>query len=253
MSEPRLSIVIADDEPLARRLVKQLLASTEDVRVAAECANGDELASALTAPGVDILLLDVRMPGRDVFDVLEERARAAPREMPAVVFTTAYDRYAVRAFDLNAADYLVKPLAAPRFAAAMTRARRWVANRAAGAALVRQVARDLGSHPTRLLVPDRGRMVPIEVSAIDWIQADRDYVRLHAGGRSYLVTRGISDLEHRLDSEQFLRIHRSAIVNASRIVDVTPAGSSRYAVRLVDGTQLIVSRSRASQLRRWKV
>ena len=193
------------------------------------------------------------MPGRDVFDLLEERARAAPRELPAVVFTTAYDRYAVRAFELNAADYLVKPLAAPRFAAAIARARTWVANRSGSADLVHRVARDLGSRPSRLLVPDRGRMIPIEVSAVDWIHAEGDYARLHAGGRSYLVARGISDLERRLDPGQFVRIHRSAIVNADRIVEVKAAGSSRYSLRLTDGTRLVVSRGRADQLRHWKV
>jgi two-component system LytT family response regulator len=248
-----LAVVIADDEPLARRLVRQLMTGIAGVQVAAECASGDELASTLAGERVDVVLLDVHMPGRDVFDILEERASVAPGEMPAVVFTTAYERYAVRAFELNAADYLVKPLTAERFGAAMARARQRAADRVTAAGLVRRVAGDLGSHPSRLLVPERGRMVPIEVAAVDWIQAEGDYARLHAGGKSYLVARGLSDLERRLDSDIFMRIHRSAIVNADRIVDVTPEGSSRYSVRLTDGTRLIVSRSRADRLRRWKV
>lgn len=252
MTEP-LQVVVADDEPLARRLVKQLLTGMAGVRVAAECTNGDELASTLAGNRVDVLLLDVRMPGRDVFDVVEELARVAPRNMPAVIFTTAYERYAVRAFELNAADYLVKPLVRERFADAMARARRRVANRSASADIVGRVARDLGSRPARLLVPERGRMVPIAVSAVDWIQAEGDYARIHAEGRSYLVARGISDLGRRLDPERFIRIHRSAIVNADRIVEVKPEGSSRYSVRLSDGTRLIVSRSRADQLKRWQV
>src|SRR5207244_17554 len=170
-----LSVVIADDEPLARRLIKQLLAGAVDARVAAECSSGDELAATLACGGVDILLLDVRMPGRDVFDVVAERARLAPGEMPAVVFTTAYERYAVRAFELNAADYLVKPLTAPRFADALSRARQRVADRSATAEAITRVARDLGSRPSRLLVPDRGRMVPVDIDAVDWIQAEGDY------------------------------------------------------------------------------
>ncbi len=248
-----LQVVVADDEPLARRLAKQLLAGIADARVAAECANGDELASTLAAGDVDVLLLDVRMPGRDVFDVVEELARVSPRDMPAVIFTTAYERYAVRAFELNAADYLVKPLAAGRFADAMARARQRVANRSAAADIVGRVARDLGSRPARLLVPERGRMVPVAVTAVDWIQAEGDYARIHAEGRSYLVARGISDLERRLDPDHFIRIHRSAIVNADRIVEVKPEGSSRYSVRLSDGTSLIVSRGRADLLKRFQI
>jgi len=248
-----LSVVIADDEPLARRLVKHLLAGVVDARVTAECSSGDELASTLARGGVDVLLLDVRMPGRDVFDVVAERARLAPGEMPAVVFTTAYERYAVRAFELNAADYLVKPLTAPRFTDAMSRARQRVADRSAAADAIGRVARDLGSRPTRLLVPDRGRMVPIEVDAVDWIQAEGDYARIHAAGRSYLVARGITDLENRLDPNRFVRIHRSAIVNADRIVEVRPEGGSRYSVRLSDGTRLVVSRGHADQVRRWRL
>jgi two-component system LytT family response regulator len=248
-----LQVVVADDEPLARRLVKQLLAGVADVRVAAECVNGDQLASTLASNRVDVLLLDVRMPGRDVFDVVEELARMSPRDMPAVIFTTAYERYAVRAFELNAADYLVKPLAAGRFADALARARQRIANRSASADIVGRVARDLGSRPARFLVPERGRMVPIAIASVDWIQAEGDYARIHAEGRNYLVARGISDLERRLDPDRFIRIHRSAIVNADRIVEVKPEGSSRYSVRLADGTRLIVSRGRADRLRRWQL
>jgi len=252
MSE-RLAIIVADDEPLARQLVARLAAEHAGPHTITECGNGDELASALVGTRADVLFLDVRMPGRDVFDVLAEHARASPSLTPAVVFTTAYERYAVRAFELNAADYLVKPLTAGRFATAMRRARQRVADRAATADLVGRVALDLGSRPSRLLVPERGRMVPIDVSAVDWIHAEGDYARLHVGAKSYLVTRGLSDLERRLDPDRFVRIHRSAIVNADRIAEVKPEGSSRYSLRLSDGTRLVVSRSGAERLRRWRV
>jgi DNA-binding LytR/AlgR family response regulator len=178
-----LRIAVVDDEPLARQRVRQLLAGVKDLEVAAECASGDELAAALAATRVDVLLLDVRMPGRDVFDVLAEQARAAPHTMPTIIFTTAYERYAVRAFELNAADY----------------------------------------------------------------------ARIYSGGKSYLVARSMTDLEQRLDSERFVRIHRSAIVNADRIREVRPEGSRRHSVVLADGTRLVLSRSRADQLKRWLV
>jgi two-component system LytT family response regulator len=253
-----LRIAVADDEPLARQVVRRLLADMADgadVEIVAECASGDELAATLadTRTRIDVLLLDVRMPGKDVFEVIDECARRAPRAMPAVIFTTAYERYAVRAFELNAADYLVKPLAAGRFREALARARGRSGDRAASAEAVGRLARDLGPRPERLLVPDRGRMVPITVASIDWIQAEGDYARIHSGGRSYLVARALTDLERRLDPDCFIRIHRSAIVNADRIKEVRPEGSSRHSVVLADGTRLVLSRGRADRLKRWRV
>src|SRR5262249_29438536 len=157
-------------------------------------------------------------------DVLAERAARAPTMMPAVIFATAYERYAVRAFELNAADYLVKPLTSQRFAEALERARGRIGNRAGLAGSVAPIARDLGRRPDRLLVPERGRMVPIDVGAIDWIQAEGDYARVHAGEKSYLVARSMTELEKRLDPERFIRIHRSAIVNRDRIRELLPEG-----------------------------
>ena len=173
--------------------------------------------------------------------------------MPAVIFTTAYERYAVRAFEMNAADYLVKPLTAARFSEALARARKRIGDRPSVAADVARVARDLGRRPDRLLVPERGRMVPLEISAIDWIQAEGDYARVHAGRKSYLVARSLTDLEARLDPERFARIHRSAIVNRERIQEVLPEGSRRHTVVLTDGTRLVLSRSRADRLREWRL
>lgn len=248
-----LRVLVADDEPLARQLVRRLLEAQADVILVAECADGDSLAGALEREAVDVMLLDVRMPGKDVFDVLDDRARRAPAAMPAVIFTTAYERYAVRAFEMNAADYLVKPLTAPRFSQALARARTRIGDRQSVAASVSRVARDLGRRPDRLLVPERGRMVPLEISAIDWIQAEGDYARVHAGGKSYLVARSLTDLEARLDPERFARIHRSAIVNRERIQEVLPEGSRRHTVVLADGTRLVLSRSRADRLRDWRL
>jgi two-component system, LytTR family, response regulator len=248
-----LRVLVADDEPLARELVRRLLADRGEASIVAECADGDALADALGRHAIDVMLLDVRMPGRDVFDVVDEHAQRAPDVMPAVIFTTAYERYAVRAFELNAADYLVKPLTAARFVVALERARARMADRASAAIAVARVARDLGRRPDRLLVPELGRMVPIAVESIDWIQAEGDYARVHAAAKSYLVARSLTDLEQRLDPARFLRIHRSAIVNRDRIQEIQPQGSSRHAVVLADGTRLILSRSRADQLRDWRL
>ena len=247
-----IRVLVADDEPLARRLVRRLLGEHSDLVLVAECTDGDGLADALVRHVVDVLLLDVRMPGRDVFDILEGQARRAPEAMPAVVFTTAYERYAVRAFELNAADYLVKPLTRDRLCQALARARSRIGNRLAIADGVVRVASDLGRRPCRLLVPERGRMVPIDIAAITWIQAEGDYARVHASDKSYLIARSMTDLERRLDPDRFPRIHRSAIVNRDRIREVVPEGSSRYTVTLDDGTRLILSRRRASRLRDWR-
>jgi len=251
-----LRVAVADDEALARQLVRRMLAAIADAEVVGECRSGDAVAALLASARVDVLLLDVRMPGRDVFDVLDERAHTPAATMPAVIFTTAYERYAVRAFELNAVDYLVKPIAGDRLREALTRARARIADGSAAsvaAGAVGSLARDLGLRPTRLLVPERGRMIPIEIRAIDWIQAEGDYARIHAGSKSYLVARAMSELERRLDPERFIRIHRSAIVNADRIKEVRPEGSSRHSVTLMDGTKLVLSRGRSQRLKRWRV
>jgi two-component system, LytTR family, response regulator len=248
MSSERLRLLVADDEALARRLVKQYAAACPGVEVVRECADTAALAAALAENDTDAALLDIRMPGLDLFDVLSQAAELRP--LPALVFATAYDRYAVRAFEVNAVDYLVKPFTAARFEAAMGRVRERRRQGAPAAADVPTLLRDLGPRPDRMLVPDGSRMVPLAVAAITWIRAEGDYARIHAEGKSFLVYRTLNDLETRLDPAAFLRIHRSAIVRLDQIAEAQPAGSSRYRVRLVDGTVLIVSRSRAASLRK---
>jgi DNA-binding LytR/AlgR family response regulator len=244
MPDP-LRLLIADDEDLARKLVRAYVARLADATIAGECRDGDQLAAALPDTAADVLLLDIRMPGANVFDVLERRRAVAA--LPLVIFATAYDEYAVRAFELNAVDYLLKPFAESRLAEALTRARTRLAEPPNLATLLR----DLGPRPDRILVPSRGRMIPIPVADILWIKAEGDYARIHTPAKSFLITRTLTDLESRLDPMQFLRIHRSAIVRSDKIREVTPEGSSRYRVVLEDGTALIVSRGRAAALRKW--
>lgn len=251
MARSALRLLVVDDEPLARALVRQYASRQTDVEIVAECATGDELATALASRPVDVVLLDIRMPGTDVFTILE-RAAATSRTLPPIIFATAYDRYAVRAFDMNALDYLVKPYTEERFAEALRRVRSRQTGVGGGEGLA-EVIRDLGPRPTRLLVPDGRRMVPIAIADIVWIKAEDDYARVHAGGRSYLISRTLKELEARLDPEQFVRIHRSAIVQAAHIREVAAEGGSRYRVKLSDGTNVLVSRTRAPGLRRWRI
>ena len=247
MPADAIRLLIADDEALARRLLRQYAAGCDGVDVVCECADTKALEKALEGDSFDAALLDIRMPGRDIFDALADVARGRP--LPALIFATAYDRYAVRAFEVNAVDYLVKPFTHARFkeAVARLRERRRAGTSAEGVA---RLLRDLGRRPDRLLVPDGHRIVPLPVSSLVWIKAEGDYARIHTRGKSYLVYRTLTDLEARLDPAEFLRVHRSAIVRTDQIADATPAGSSRYRLTLADGTTLIVSRRRAEALKR---
>ena len=240
----RIRLIVADDEALARRLIRKYSAGCSGVEIVCECTDTTTLATALVDVPAEAALVDVRMPGDDLFEVLANVAQQHP--LPALVFATAYDRYAVRAFDLNAVDYLVKPFTASRFENTIARLRGRGPRTVSG---VSTLLRDLGRRPDRLLVPDGQRMVPLALTSIQWIRAEGDYARIHADGNTYLVYRTLNDLETRLDTTQFLRIHRSAIVRLDQIVEVLPAGSSRYRVMLLDGTSLIVSRSRAASLK----
>jgi two-component system LytT family response regulator len=246
MPSELLRLLVADDERLARRLVRQYAAACSGIEVVHECADTASLSAALREQPVDAALLDIRMPGRSVFDVLAEVASV--RALPLIVFATAYDRYALRAFEVNAVDYLLKPFTEARFRAAIDRLqdRRRTRTPPHG---VPTLLRDLGPRPDRLLVPQGKGMVPLAVADITWIRAEGDYVRIHAKGCSYLVYRTLTELEARLDPAQFLRVHRSTIVRLNGIVEVQPADNSRYRVTLTDGTTLIVSRSGATALR----
>jgi two-component system LytT family response regulator len=247
MPAEAVRLLVADDEALARKLVRRYVTRRSDLEIVCECADTRTLEAALEQDSADAALLDIRMPGPDLFGVLAGVAERRP--LPALIFATAYDRYAVRAFDVNAVDYLVKPFTEVRFGEAIARLheRRRRGTPAEG---VSRLLRDLGSRPDRLLVPDGQRMVPLAVSTIGWIRAEGDYARIHAEGKSYLVYRTLNELEARLDPAQFLRVHRSAIVRLDRIVEVRAADSSRYRLMLSDGTTLIVSRSRAAALKR---
>jgi two-component system LytT family response regulator len=243
-----LRLLIADDEPLARALLRGYMNAHPDVTLVAECGDADTLVTELAAKSVDVAVLDIRMPGRDVFEAL---GALEPEALPLIVFATAHDRYAIRAFELNAVDYLLKPISAPRFAQALERVRDRLSLPAPDDGLVRAL-RDLGPRPDRLLVPHRGRLVPVAVSDIIWIRSEGDYARIHTtADRNYLVARTMNELEARLDPAQFLRIHRTAIIRTDRIREVVAEGSSRYRVILDGAPALIVSRGRAAALRKW--
>ena len=245
-----LRAVIADDEPLARRRVRDLLAEESDVEVVAECEDGIETLRVVPAARPDLLFLDVQMPGLDGFDVL---SALDPADRPAIVFTTAYESYAVRAFDEHALDYLLKPLDAARFRDAMARVRQMLATSREGwsariAELLARVERR-EQHLRRIVVKDGGRVFFVETRDVDWLEAAGNYVRLHVGQETHLVRMTMQSIEQRLDPRAFARIHRSIIVNAARVAELQPAFRGEYDVLLKGGTKLRMQRAYHDRLR----
>jgi two-component system LytT family response regulator len=234
--------VIVDDEELARGFLREMLAAHPEIEIVAECANGFEAVKAIAETAPDLVFLDVQMPKLDGFEVLE-----LIEGTPAVIFVTAYDQYAMRAFDAHAVDYLLKPFSAERFERALERAKARLGERRPAPNLARE-ARAPGDRPQRLAVRDGTRVHVIPLEKLDYAEAQDDYVALHSGGKSYLKQQTIGSLEALLDPARFVRIHRSSIVNLERVARIEPyAKDSRIAI-LTDGTRLPVSRSGYARL-----
>jgi two-component system LytT family response regulator len=237
--------LIADDEPLARERLRALLGRHGDVQIIGECANGADAIDAITELHPDLVLLDVEMPRVDGFAVLEA---LDPDALPAVVFVSAHDQYAVRAFEAHALDYILKPFDEARVDRALHRVRSQLARASGGA---RQIDPRLSSlldelrdrrRSERLVVKAGGRVVFLRTEDIDWVEASGNYVRLHVGGEAHLLRESMKNMERRLDASTFVRIHRSAIVNVDRIRELEPWFHGEYIVILRDGTRLTSSR-----------
>ncbi len=244
--------VVADDEPLARRGIRQLLARHADVTVVAEARDGLDTLATLAEHRPDLLFLDVQMPELDGFEVLR---RHGPARMPAVIFVTAYDAFAVRAFEAQALDYLVKPVQEARFAEAIARARARL--RAGDAeALARRLEallalRDAEAARERLLVPTAAGELVLDAGEIDWIQAEDYYAAIHVHGRRHLIRESLASLEQRLDGAtggRFVRAHRSALVNVERIRELRVDAAGETVLVLRDGTRVPVSRRRRDRV-----
>jgi two-component system LytT family response regulator len=237
--------VIADDEPLARQKLALLLSADPGVQVVAECANARQTVEAIRKHKPAVLFLDVQMPDGDGFLVLE---RISPELAPVVIFTTAYDEYAIRAFEANALDYLLKPFDEPRLMKSLLRAKSHLIT-ASRADTARQLldSTSLGAEktpePERIVIKADGRIVFLNLSEIDWVEAASNYVRLHVGGASYLIRNTISETETKLDKHKFVRIHRSVIVNVDRIKELSPCNSGEFIVTLTNGKELSASRN----------
>lgn len=242
--------IIVDDEPLARVRIADLLNATDDIDVIAQCANGEEAIKTIEEMQPDMLFLDVQMPEVDGFDVLQAIGYG---QVPVVIFVTAYDQFALRAFEAHAFDYLLKPFDDERFEAVLARARERIGKRRDGdvdrrlLALLKEARVDRG-YLQRLVVPSGQRSVFIRTEQIDWIEAERNYVRLHVGDRSYLLRENVSRIASSLDPAMFCQIHRSTIVNVDRIQAVESLSHAEYVVILHDGTTLTSGRKYRSNL-----
>ena len=246
----KVRTLVVDDEPLARERVRSLLGERPDVEVVGEASDGQQAIALIESAAPDLILLDIQMPEVDGFDVIQAIGAEA---MPVVIFITAYDQFAIRAFDAHALDYLLKPFDRERFGRALDRAVAHVEQRRQGGleqrleALLEQ-AKPQPKYLERLLVRSGGRILFIRVEEIDWIEAEGNYLCLHLGKRTHLLRETMSGIEERLDPDDFMRIHRSTIVNINRIRALESVFQGEYLVILEDGTKLNSSRGYRDKL-----
>ena len=241
--------LIVEDEPLARRRLRELVADVSWLELVGEAQSGPEAVRRIDELVPDLVFLDIELPEMSGIEVLER-----VRHRPAVIFTTAYDRYAVSAFELEAIDYLLKPFGRERCLAALERARRTLDASPAESVAERARGALAGSGPlTRLFARDRDRIVPIAVAEIERLEAADDYVAVHVRGRSYLVYLTLGDFERRLDPERFMRVHRAHIVNLDCVKHLVPYDGSRMQLEMRDGTRILASRARSKDLRQLAV
>lgn len=237
--------LIVDDEPLARDRVKRFLRDEEDVTLIGECGNGVEAIETITREKPDLVFLDIQMPEKNGFEVIKS---LNTKKLPTIIFVTAYDQYALQAFDVHALDYLLKPFNRERIKRAVARAREHMEHKRLGNLDERlnSLIADLRGEKKyleRLVVKTVGRVFFLKTDEIDWIEAAGNYVKLHVGRDSHMIRETMNGIEAKLDPARFLRIHRSTVVNIDRIKELHPMFSGDYAVILRNGTELALSRN----------
>ncbi len=239
-----MRILIADDEPFARQRLSMLLRSEPDVEIVAECVNGEEAVELASREPLDLVLLDINMPGLDGFQTM---AKVVGGELPLVVFITAFDQHALRAFEVRAFDYLLKPFDSARLKQTIQRARVQLQRmkQETGNQKVLAMLENMQGKPARdrFAIKNGGRIYFLSANDVDWIEAEHNYVRIHASGEAHMLRERLSALEQELDSRRFRRIHRSAIVNIDRIRELQPWFRGDYVVILQNGQQLTMSRT----------
>lgn len=247
-----ISVLIVDDEPMARERIADLLRSRTDVNLLGERGDGREAVAAIRELRPDLVFLDIQMPEMSGFEVIEALSE---EELPEIVFTTAYDKFALRAFEVHAVDYLLKPFERDRFFSALDAARARIEARA-GKAVAHQLStlvaelRSRAAGAERVAVKTDGRIVLVDVEDIGWIEAANNYAALHTRGKTHLLRETMTHLEARLPADRFVRISRSTIVNLASVKELQPLFHGDYAVILHDGSRLTLSRSNRDKLDR---
>ncbi|MBA3963172.1 MAG: response regulator transcription factor [Chthoniobacterales bacterium] len=242
MSET-LKVLIVDDEVRARGLIRKMLSGDKETEIAGECADGYEAVAAIKKSCPDLAFLDVQMPEKDGFAVLRE---LQGWDLPAIIFVTAFEQYAIKAFEVHALDYLLKPFDRERFLKVFQRAKREIHAQRRGEKNGRLsvfLAAKNARFTDRIAVKHRGRILLLKVQEIDWIEAEENYVRLHTGAGSYLTRETLSGLEGKLDPKHFLRIHRSAMVNLERLTEIEPTFHGEYVLHLSNKQSVRLGRS----------
>lgn len=243
-------MLLVDDEPLAREMLREMLQGDPHATIVGECGNGREAVDAITAQSPDLVFLDVQMPDLGGFEVIEGLGKG---NIPYVIFVTAYDQYAIRAFEVHALDYILKPFDRERFERSWERAREQILRDRNGGTNQRILAllEDLkagNKYLERLVIKASGRIYFLETNEIDWVEADGNYVSVHSSKKAHLLRETITSLEQQLDPKKFVRIHRSSIVRLDRIKELKPWFHGEYRIILLDGTQLTLSRNYRDRL-----
>jgi two-component system, LytTR family, response regulator len=245
-----INAVLADDEVLARQKLRQLLRDEQDIEIVGECATASETIELVNAAKPELLFLDIRMPDMDGFDVLGALSGREGLTMPQVVFTTAYDQYAVKAFEIHAIDYLLKPFTSERLHSAVQRVRERIASSAAESRQQHDQT-DQSQYTTRIVFKSRGRILFLSVTDIRWISAEENYVRISTATESHLLRETMARLEKRLDPQMFLRVHRSSIVNLQHVKEVRSEPDGESMVVLISGEKIPMSRSYRARIQDW--
>jgi two-component system LytT family response regulator len=243
--------VIADDEVLARQKLRQLLRNEPEIDVVGEGATASETIDLVRATTPQLLFLDIQMPGKDGFDVATELCSSNLTPKPHIIFTTAHDQYALRAFEIHAMDYLLKPFTQERLSSAVDRARKEILLSSQQPAANGAASQNGNHYTTRIVFKSRGRIVFLPVSDIRWISAEENYVRICTQNETHLLRETMARLEEKLDPDMFLRVHRSSIVNLQHVKEVRTEADGEYAVVLVNGEKLTMSRGYRSRINGW--
>jgi two-component system, LytTR family, response regulator len=244
-----IQTVLADDEVLARQKLRQLLREEPEIDVVGEGMTASETIDLVRATKPQLLFLDIQMPGMDGFDIATELCSSKTASTPHIIFTTAHDQYALRAFEIHAVDYLLKPFTRERLSSAVERARKEIllANQPSNTS----IGRNGHDYTNRIVFKSRGRIVFLPVTDIRWISAEENYVRISTQNETHLLRETMAHLEEKLDPDMFLRVHRSSIVNLQHVKEVRTEADGDYAVVLVNGEKLTMSRGYRSRINEW--